>query len=67
MATFSLSVVDEESLDENAAEAGDEEGGGGEEGEGEEGGDHLDPALLLIPDPALLHLSGIFFIYCPKK
>ena len=46
MASFSLSVVDEESLDEDAAEAGDEEGGRGEEGEGKERGDHPDLALL---------------------
>ena len=39
-ATFSLSVVNEEGLDEDAAEAGDEESGRGEEGEGKEGGDH---------------------------
>ena len=47
-ATCSLSVVDKESLDEDATEAGDEEGGRGEEGEGKEGGDHPDPALLTL-------------------
>ena len=39
-ATFSLSVVNEEGLDEDAAEAGDKESSRGKEGEGKEGGNH---------------------------
>ena len=39
-ATFSLSVINEEGLDEDATEAGDKESCRGKEGEGKEGGDH---------------------------